>query len=77
MQKYIWMNKEGKFMRLSESHTHTGRHVSWLPMDKLELATVFSSTVFPLNASIYNIEREDFIYLPVIETRTIKIGTGK
>lgn len=76
MQKYVWMNKNGKFMRLSESNTHTGKHVSWLPMDKLDLATVFSSVVFPLNARMYEIDMEDFLYLPVVETRTIKIGTS-
>ena len=40
MRTFVWINNYGQFLYVSESHTHTGRHVRASFTDDINLAYV-------------------------------------
>lgn len=70
MNTYIWLNRNGEFLQVSESRTHTGHHIKAYFTKELNHATVD----YKLPKFNDGTKAEDLIQVPAWAERKVFVG---
>lgn len=76
MNTYLWLNREGEFLYISEHTTHTGHHIKGYFTKDVNLAYVGADLPRKARQSAFtnNVKEEDLTKVPAWAERKVFVG---